>query len=329
MSIEMKNFFPELNHWIYSLITKSSIENKNINIPVFLESELWRGENSIFRVLFDETYLSMSYDYLFYAADLQKLKNADKQINRSLQIYGNYVSPFLTLSEENLQYLDTIETDINELTGVNYFGITEEDKTFLDYLCEYRLTNNIDVSSIVFDNIMSPLSKLIYVYLLYKTTQEVHAYLLSTETLSDSNNLLQVLFEKFIINDIYKSLSHEFNLDVLIDNIRSMNPTKNEELKMSLTEDQIFQRKYLFEIDKTPISEKDIHIIRNGYILVSGKDYQYNLIKTNLQIIGPDGIVDFKEQGQIEFSDSLELNDSDVFIFSWGYQTYRPTFIEE
>ena len=321
------HFFPELNYWIHVLIRKSTISDKETKRPCHIEDTKWQGSESVISLLFDETFQNQQYQHLFYPADLIRLRSAEKLIQRRLQIYGPYVKPYLTVSEEYLSLLNGSPVELDDVIGENYFNISDEDLVFLDLLLTYRLTDNANISGIVFNDIVSSLSKLIYIYLDFKLNGNLTNYS-TTGITSDPKNLLQSLFEKFVINSIYTSLSHNYFRDIIVEDERSMHPTKDNEVRIFLVSEQISNRVVLMDLDKTSIDELSVYIIKKGQQLRPGKDFIYTMIDSDTGIVDSEGINTFKQQGRIEFLPHIELTVGEELVASWPYQTLDTPFQE-
>jgi len=204
MTLTSTNLIPELQHWLNKLIVESDVNKYGIPHPVFID-DVYMPQRSFIELLFNENYIYDSYKYL-YRIESNKLAIPYVAQNR-IQIYpqsGRYY--------------------VLDSTGDNLFNLTSNDLTMLNALLQYRIdatsmvlldtTTNIsfsfDTSSSIWilsgsiDTLITPLSKLIYIYLDFKINNNADRY--NTTSLI-SNDLLSYCYEIYILETIFDSVT--------------------------------------------------------------------------------------------------------------------------
>ena len=184
----INKYFPELdyyftNYWTnYAEITTDFISSSSIvgYIPT---------TKSIFRLLFDDSFNESEYFYLFDILNKSSLPNSVKDrlnyVSRPTQIY-------------------TSKTGI-DLNNDNILNFNLNDVQLFDALYQYRMGNLIDLNLINFSNLDTNLSRMIYIYLDLKLNKNFDK-LNNNFLVSDSTNLLETLFEVYLINESHKTI---------------------------------------------------------------------------------------------------------------------------
>jgi len=88
----------------------------------------------------------------------------------------------------------------------NLFQLTQDDLTLINKLLQYKRTGSTDISSIVYNNLTTKLSKLIYIYLDFKLTGDYSKYN-NTDLISDSTSVLTNMFECYVVEEMFKEVS--------------------------------------------------------------------------------------------------------------------------
>jgi hypothetical protein len=158
-------------------------------------SEVYLGDNKSFiRLLFDESWPtdSTSYTYLF-REETSLTGNISDTLIRRMMVYS---------SNSKLYICDSSEACTN-----NIFGLEEDDLTLLNKLLTYRIdSSSCIITDIVYDNLETVLSKLIYIYLNFKINN-IYTLFDNSEPLSRSSNILENFYESFIVETIFNHLT--------------------------------------------------------------------------------------------------------------------------
>lgn len=194
MSLTATKVVPDLLFYTQRYVI-NSVTNK-YGIP-FSDtfSEVYLGDNKSFiRLLFDESWPtdSTSYTYLF-REETSLTGNISDTLIRRMMVYS---------SNSKLYICDSSETCTN-----NIFGLEEDDLTLLNKLLTYRIdSSSCIITDIIYDNLETVLSKLIYIYLNFKINN-IYTLFDNSEPLSRSSNILENFYESFIVETIFNHLT--------------------------------------------------------------------------------------------------------------------------
>ncbi len=153
---------PDLQFYINKFIAESTLNKDFIKIPAQINVSILHDNKSFIRLLFDDDWPKYysNYRYLFRLIDGQFYP---KQISKRLNLYA-----------QTAQYykcdLDTEECNIN------LFNLQDDDLMMLDKLLFFKVKNNFDLSNIDYDELNTPLSKLIYIFLDFKINKSFERY---------------------------------------------------------------------------------------------------------------------------------------------------------
>lgn len=195
MTISCVNVIPELLYYTNQYVVNSVTNKYEIPFPDTF-SILFLGDNKSFiRLLFDDTWPHNynSYRYLYRHEDCEN--SASESLKRRMRLYP-----------ANSKLL-VCDSDSTSICDINVFGIVNDDITMLDKLLQYRIdTTSCDITNIVYDNLTTNLSKLIYIYLNFKINSDYTRFDIE-QPISDSNSVLEGFYESFIIETIFIFLS--------------------------------------------------------------------------------------------------------------------------
>jgi len=187
-------YIPELDFYFRSYwSSRGEITINNIDIPIIdLENqELPTG--SFLQLLFSQTFDSTSYTYLFVETEISELS---KSLKERLKVSGSTIEAY-------------ISTDSTE--EENIFSLETDDFTLLSKLLNYRLGKIPSLSGIVYNDLNTTLSKLIYTYLDLVLNQN-YSVLNDNSVISTEGNTLEALFELYVVNESYKVMKNWTNL---------------------------------------------------------------------------------------------------------------------
>lgn len=180
------NYVPELDFYFRSYwSSRGEITIDNINIPVIDTENQELPSGSFLQLLFSQTFDSTSYTYLFVETEISDLS---KTLLERVKVSGSTISV----------YMSTDSTDEE-----NIFSLESDDLMLLSLLLDYRLGRSTSISGINYDLLGTILSKLIYVYLDLVLNQN-YSRLNSNSVISSSGNILNNLFELYVINESHK-----------------------------------------------------------------------------------------------------------------------------
>lgn len=183
----MSYYIPELDYYFRSYWkSRGEINTETVKVPE-IEEEYSFTDASFLELLFSQTF---SHNYYNYRFETKALTYFSKPVRE--RIYANYNSVIC--------YVTTDST-----TGENIFSLTNDDITMLDKLLEYRYSTSTSLTGIAYTSLDTNLSKLIYIYLDLMINSN-YSRLNSSSLISSSSNLLDNLFEVYVINEAHKAM---------------------------------------------------------------------------------------------------------------------------
>jgi len=180
---------PELQHYFEKYVNGSTLNKSVIPGPASIQEE-YLGENiSFIRLLFDDNWPvdSTSYEYTYELVD----RNSYPWIVQTRLMVYNQFGQYWTIdptSDENIFYLQS------------------DDIKLLNKLLEYRTDQTCSIYDIVFDDLTTSLSKLVYIYLDLKLNDSYEQYN-NPDIISQSGEILASCYEAYIIEQIFESIS--------------------------------------------------------------------------------------------------------------------------
>lgn len=178
-------YIPEMDYYFRTYWTaRGEINTETIKVPE-IETEYSFGDACFLELLFSQTFSHQYYNYKFTTLEYTYLsKPIRERLKASYNSSTCYVSSDST-SDENI------------------FSLRYSDIEMLDKLLEYRTTSTTDISGITYTNLTTNLSKLIYIYL-DLVVNSGYSKLNDATVLSSSNNILESLFEIYVVNEAHK-----------------------------------------------------------------------------------------------------------------------------
>lgn len=179
------NYFPQLEYAFHNYWqTYGEITTTNLILP-YCEVDTSGHPKSVFDLLFNNVYAEDSYQYKFNLVENTFLP---KRIKERLNYSYNHISI----------YLSSIDS-----TALNVMSFTTENITMFDLLLQYRKGETPDLSSVTYSSLDSILSKLIYAYLVLMVNNNVD-YMNSETSIAEEGNLLQILYELYVVNEVHR-----------------------------------------------------------------------------------------------------------------------------
>ncbi len=152
-------------------------------------------DNSFIRLLFDENWPtdSTSYQFLYRIETDQMSIPAD--IRRRIKVYPVDVSYY------------NFSGCPGAIGTINVFDLQGDDLDMLDLLLQYRLdSTSVNIFTIVYDDLTTVLSRLIYIYLRFKITRDYSLF--DTDTpMSADDSVLENFYESYLVDLIFIYLS--------------------------------------------------------------------------------------------------------------------------
>jgi len=255
----MYNFFPEMNHYFkeywkdYGEITVDCVslpEIDNYNAPT----------GSVFQLLFDNNYAENTGYFLFSIIPKTSLR---KSLRERLDYIGSSIICYEASEETNV------------------FEFTSQDIELFDLLLTYRLYETPDLSSIDYNILETRLSRMLFAYLDLMVNQN-YEYINSESLMSDNMNMLETLFEIYLINEAYRTIKDwNFIVDSGLINVRPA--------RQRFIIDSILASGEEIELDYVPYPETDIFVTRNGTLL---NEEEYTIITASGTTISIPGLLE-------------------------------------
>lgn len=185
---------PELQYWINRFIVTSTVNKNGVPAPSEL-NQLYMPQKSFIEMLFNDSYSWVEYKYLY----TQKER-------------GSWPTPItvrLNLYPASAKYYELAQ----DSTGENLFLLQADDLTMLNALLSYRVdatsvTIFDSTSGIVYEDLSTPLSKLIYLYLDLKVNDNFSRY--DNTTLVSQGTLLTTFYELYVLDQYFNSTTTQF-----------------------------------------------------------------------------------------------------------------------
>jgi hypothetical protein len=193
MTILATKINPDLLFYVNNYVVNSVSNKYSIPFPDTFSSLFLDSNKSFIRLLFDESWPTTltNYRYLFR---LESVEAAPETVRRRMMIYPG-----------NTYYI--CDSDSTSVCNINIFGLEQDDLDMLDKLLQYRIdSTSCDITTIVYLNLTTNLSKLIYIYLKFKLNTD-YSLFDNDSIISNSDNVLENFYESFIIDTIFIYLS--------------------------------------------------------------------------------------------------------------------------
>ncbi len=187
----------DLQYWYNKFLIESDLNKYNIPHPATVDEEILE-QKSFIEMLLNEAYSENSYRYR-YRRITDRASWPQSVLQRMM------IQP--TLAE----YFVADSDDAN-ICEINLYALQSDDLRLLDRLLEYRLYCNNDgtavvITDIVYDDLITNLSKMIYIYLDLKLNDSYSRY---DETaghdsylLSGSADLLECMYETYLVENVF------------------------------------------------------------------------------------------------------------------------------
>lgn len=195
MVIDSTIVIPELEYWFYNFLLSSYLNLNQVPYPATLYNDIYLGQkNSFIRLLFDDEWPEDLNDYNFLYRYYSNKSAWPSLIRDRLCIYRS----------AKYYAIDDTQADDSE----NFFSLAQDDLLMLDKLLEFR-TGELDTTASVqieYEDLTTSLSKLIHIFLDLKLDGNYSNFDL-TNIMSESNSLLETLYEIYLLEHIFRFIS--------------------------------------------------------------------------------------------------------------------------
>lgn len=195
MTISTTRIVPDMIFYLEKFVVNSVANKDRIPFPPTISSTYLVDNKSFIRLLFDETWPNTltSYRHLFrQETDLLSIPDT---LKRRMMIYPQTSRYYVC------------DSDSTAICNINVFNLQEDDLTMLDLLLAYKIDNtSITLNTIVYNDLSTTLSKLIYIYLDFKIN---HSYTTfnTINPISSDIEVLENFYEAFLTDLIFQYLS--------------------------------------------------------------------------------------------------------------------------
>lgn len=275
------DFLPELNYH-FTRYWNDNAEIANEYVPI--SSDISENDSQIFTfgtfidLLFSNTYSYENYLYLFEEIDIYRFS---KPIRERINCSSSQIKCYVMANEGTL----------------NTCNLQQYDIFLLDELLKFRLDEGEEINLQLYNfNNLTRLSKLIYIYLDAQVNNNI-SKMNSEFILSSNDNLLENLFELYVINESHKIVS---NMSTIIDSsIVELRPCHEKTIitPSHLSSNRLQLKEQNFDFD--------IFVYWNGILLTNEEHY--------------DIIQEFSPQITYVSWDGkgLDIQEGDVFIIEY------------
>lgn len=188
---------PDLLYYGQQYVLNSTANKSKIPIPPEIPVTIFGYDNKSFiRLLFDENWPINFHNYRYLYRNETCENTASEALRRRMRIYGE------------INNLYVCDNDSTSVCNINIFNLQPDDLTMLDLLLTYRTDSTafINISSIVYSNLNTVLSKLIHIYLNFKINNNYSDFD-NAIPLSSSIQVLENFYESYLVDTIFKYIS--------------------------------------------------------------------------------------------------------------------------
>lgn len=327
-------FVPEINYWLYSMLTTSPVEQVFAKLPIQLNESEWRVDSTLLDLLFNYTFDQPLYTLYYRPALLEKIQ--EKNIHNRVILYAGKLSIYtadstiefppdstsseIGMSTQVVPDFDLVDTehqfpeydnlfDTNYPIAKNIFNITYGEIDLLDLLLAYRNGDEINLDSIDYENLPSSLSKLIYIYLHTELTGDTSLYN-SQYPIGTQDRLITWAFEKWLTDYYYVRFRVK---PVWTEDVTAFRDSLSESITIVLSGTQISEKTIEFPIDKIPVDASTIYLVHDSKKQILKTDYDY--IFEN-----PDATTTISAVSWAGYAMETKVAEGQKMYMIWGYK---------
>jgi len=309
-------FIPELNYWINCILFNSPINEKYFKLPI-PTSTVFVTRRSVLDLLFNETFQIISWLYpssstsessssssseissssssseiSSSSSSLEELKffwryckvqpcavSLDKNMSNRLTVYNGCYDFYIANAPVN-GFL-CVDPNVSD----NIFNFTAQELMMLQRLFLYKTDQEVTINDIGFNELDSALSKCIYIYLDWELNESFLYYSLNTSFTDSSSPLLHVVYEKYVLDYLYRILTRQYCVTVEKENIDVFGQMDYDYRRLILTDDNISTKKILINSPQKPYDPKDTFVIHRGFRLKYYTDYEIENETSNTYLL--------------------------------------------
>jgi len=268
-------FIPELNIWQYRRSYETPINDFSFDVPIFIQDQ-WYSPSSVINLLFNDSFSYPTYNFIYKQIEFNSI--CDMTLSRRISIFLNRCLKIYVLD------------DTQNIQSENILNITSEEEQLLDILLCYRIgfdstscdsTTTLDI--ITYEDLNSGLSKMLYVFLDMVINDKYDHF--EDSRMSDSNRLLEIIYEKYLIDFYFRRLSESYLACDTTSGLITIELQYSSTIK-KITQLDIINKNII--LNPIPYNSDDISIIKNGEKLKIDDDYKFitpNIIDWN-ELVG-------------------------------------------
>jgi len=262
---------PELNYWIYQRYFEGPINEHPFEFPVEVSEGRWSVNNSVLNLLFNDTFKENAYQILYKEIAFQSLN--DYMLTTRLSAYRSTIQIYECSRGAILPFPPPVTPcSLPNENGENIFDFTEEETRLLNVLFDYRTTgtdSSAELDIIVFDDLESGLSKLIYIYLQLMIYDNFEIYN-NDITYANPDRLIELIFEKYVVDSYFRVCKNSY---LVLDTTTTLAITElqSKEEVFTLTDSDITTKQVV--LSHIPRELEDVTVIIDGNIKKITFDY--------------------------------------------------------
>ena len=175
----------------------------------------------------------------------------------------------------------------------NIFDFSDDDHLMLDLLYDYKIKIPIDLSVIDFNDLTTPLAKLIYIYLDAYVNCSFEFYN-NEENISNGENILVTLYEKVVIDMVYILQQKLYGVvwkptcivnEKFVEIDEDIFITLEKQNVRVLVTPEIATSGEIIIDENMPWNRKDFTLFRDGLILQQDRDYKMEIDVTDVRAV--------------------------------------------
>ena len=214
------------------------------------------------------------FEYIYKGID--KTKITDKNILQRITVAITKIDIMVCYTWHN-ESLFSEDASCGVFLPVNLFSITDEELCLLCKLYDYKTNQTVSLLGIRFEDLESCLAKTIYAYLDWEINESL-TYFKPIQCFADTSDLLRALYEKHVIDHIYRTITTKFNITHNVNNIDLFVELNHNFKRVSLDENNITTKSFELPSEQKPYHERSSVLLHKGVQQEYSRDYE---IKTN------------------------------------------------
>jgi len=219
---------------------------------------------SVLDLLFNDGFNVPTYDFHYKAVPFYALDDPILKRRLSMHMPATIETWLADDPKFNTYFVD-------KPASYNLFNFTPEEEIMLDLLLEYRTQgqtdSTADLTAVVYENLDSSLSKLIYCYL-QMVINNVLTYFNFDTNIADPTRLIELVYEKYVIDSYFQYMENKYQI---IDSTTPMEIVVTKSIKEEFIISTIVNR--TITMSHLPHDVDRIRVLVGNRIKVIVKDY--------------------------------------------------------